>query len=234
MSDELVLPGGEIHLWSSTVLQPTTVRQQLYQTLSLDERTRAAQFRFDLHRNAYIVSRGMLRSVLSRYVGIKAENLRFIYGINGKPALRDWTVYFNVSHSHDIVVIVLAREPKLGVDVEYIRSIPDLENVARQFLSPTECNELFALDPDKRYNGFFNCWTRKEAYVKAIGDGLYAPLDQLQVTFRPGDPAAIIKVPGNEPIASQWSLFDWRPSEQYAGAIAIYGTGWQLCEKFML
>jgi 4'-phosphopantetheinyl transferase len=229
----LMLADGEIHLWSSGVHKPEAIQTALYRKLSLDERGKAARFRFDEHRNAYIVARGLLRLILSHYVGIEPEQLHFTYGPRGKPALRDSDLYFSASHSEGLVVYALARQPQLGIDVEYVRPIATLEVIAKQFFSAAEYDDLLTLNRSKRREGFFNCWTRKEAYVKAVGDGLYTPLDQFQVTLKPNQPATFVTIQGDQTLAARWSLFDWKPREQYSGAIAVCGTGWHLEEKSM-
>lgn len=226
-----MLADHEIHLWSSSVLKTESIKEKLYSTLSPDERERAARFRFSEQRRAYIVTRGLLRSILSCYVGIKPGKLQFAYGVRGKPTLTDIPIYFNVSHSKDMAVYAIAREAKLGVDVEYIRPMPDLESIAKQFFSAAEYDDLLALEVGQRCEAFFNCWTRKEAYLKAIGEGLYAPLDQFQVTLKLGHAPSFVTIQGLQNLAAEWSLFDWKPTEQYAGAIAIYGNKWRVTEK---
>lgn len=226
-----MLADHEIHLWSSSVLQPDSVKEKLYLTLSPDECEKAARFRFDEHRNAYIVARGLLRSILSYYVGIEPEKLQFTYGARGKPTLADIPIYFNASHSKDMAVYAIAKEPKLGVDVEYLRPMPDLEMIAKQFFSAAEYDDLLTLEVGQRCEGFFNCWTRKEAYIKASGDGLYAPLDQFRVTLKPGHAPGFVTIQGEENLAAEWSLFDWKPAEQYVGAVAVYGKSWCVTKK---
>ena len=119
----------------------------------------------------------------------------------------------------------------MGVDVEHIRPLSDLESIAKQFFSLAEYQDLLALERCQRCEGFFNCWTRKEAYVKALGDGLYAPLDQFQVTLRPGEPAAFVASQSDPTLPSTWSLFNLRPHHQYAAAVAIFGKEWQVVER---
>lgn len=226
-----MLAEHEIHLWSSGVLKPEAILRALYRKLSPDEREKAARFRFDRDRNAYIVARGLLRSILSHYVGIEPEQLQFTYGPKGKPALRGSHLYFNASHSKDLAVYALSLEPQLGIDVEYIRPITTLEAIAKQFFSAVEYDDLLTLNTSQRCEGFFNCWTRKEAYVKAIGDGLYAPLHEFQVTVKPDQPASFVTIQGDQTLAARWSLFDLKLGEQYSGAIAVYGRGWHLEER---
>jgi len=218
----------EIHLWSSSVRQPEVLQKDLRRTLSPDEWKKAARFRFDEQRNAYIVAHGLLRLILSCYAEVEPERLEFVHGPRGKPALRGVPIHFNMSHSKDVVVYAVAEEPKLGIDVEYIRSIPDVLAIARQFFSPVEYQDLLTLEEAQRSQGFFSCWTRKEAYIKAIGDGLYTPLDQFQVAVKPKQPVALVSIQEDQRSASEWSLFDWKLSQRYACAVAICGSGWHI------
>jgi 4'-phosphopantetheinyl transferase len=139
-------------------------------------------------------------------------------------------LHFNVSQSHDLAFFAFATEALLGVDIEKVRPLSDAEPIVRQFFSPNECNDFLRLDPDDRVEGFYSCWTRKEAYVKAIGEGLYAPLDQFQVTLNPRHPAAFVSINGCLDRASEWSLFHIRPADTYVGAVAVYGRGWTVRE----
>ncbi len=221
---------AEIHLWSSTLSLRESSRGKFYRTLSAEERERAANFRFSGHRDAYIVSRGLLRSILSQYSNEAPQQLVISYGSNGKPKLEDSPVYFNVAHSGQRVVFALARERMLGIDIELVRPMPNLEEIAMQFFSVPEYEDLLQVPEQERVSAFFRCWTRKEAYVKATGDGLQAKLDQFQVSLKPEEPARFVSIDADLTHAGQWSLFDWSPEKGYAGAVAVYGTGWQLIE----
>lgn len=228
VSDRLTLPDREVHISYAQLHAPPAVTQSLFEVLSSDERERAARFHFDEHREAFIISHGMLRSILALYTGAQPQELVFAYGSKGKPALPDSPVHFNMSHAKGLALYAVAREPLMGVDVESVRPMTDGESIASRFFSAAECADLFALDPRDRSSGFLNCWTRKEAYVKAIGDGLNAPLDGFQVSLKPGQPAAFLSINGDRERASEWSLFDLRPAEGYVGALAIYGRDWRL------
>ena len=218
----------EIHVcYARLSLSPDRLRS-LAGTLSPDERERAARFHLDKHREAFIAGRGVLRSVLSTYTGMAPREIVFRYAARGKPDLPGSLIHFNVSHSGDLAVYALAREPLIGADIERIHEIPDAQAIARRFFSPPEYAELLALRPEQRQVGFFNCWTRKEAYVKAIGDGLSAPLDGFQVSLSPGHPAAFVQIDGSAAKAAEWSLIDLQPESGFAGAVAIHGTGWKV------
>ena len=221
---------AEVHLWSSTLPLRESSRNQLYQTLSEEERERAARFRFAQDRNGYVTSRGLLRAILSRYLNQAPGGIAITYGMNGKPTLSGSPVCFNVAHSGQLVVFALAREERLGIDIEHIRPMDNLEEVARQFFSLAEYEDLLQIPEHGRLDAFFRCWTRKEAYVKATGKGLQAELDRFQVSLKPGEPTRFIAMNDGRNNSSDWSLFDWTPKKGYAGAIAIYGIGWRTVE----
>lgn len=199
--------------------------------LSGDERVKADRFHFQKHRTSYIIGRAILRRILTCYTGVAPEQVNFTYGARGKPAVSDSSISFNVSHSGDLALYALAREPLLGVDVERIRPISDVDAIARRFFSPSEYADLLSLDPTDRDAGFFRCWTRKEAYIKAIGDGLHAPLDRFRVTLLPDQPPALLAIEDDAERASRWTVFDLRPSHDFAAALAIFGRGWELIAK---
>jgi len=224
----MILPGGEIHLWCARLSADPAEHDLLQQTLSADERERAARFRFEQHRNAFVTARGMLRRILSWYTGTPPEALAFVYGDRGKPALPDSGFHFNLSHSGDLALYALARESRLGVDIEHIHRVADAEGIAKRFFSAGEYSALMALDPAQREQAFFRCWTRKESYIKALGDGLAAPLDRFQVALAPGQPPSFIEIDGDPQAAREWSLFDLTPAEGYVAAIAAYGREWRL------
>lgn len=214
---------NEIHLWTTFLSASADEFAHLYHTLSADERKRAQAFRFERHRTFFAIGRGLLRSILGWYLGCAARDIVFKYGPRGKPALDNCkpTLHFNLAHSEDYVVYALSGGTELGIDVEAVRPMPDIESIARSFFSPGECVDLFNLPTDKRLEAFFNCWTRKEAYVKAIGGGLSAPLDRFQVSLVPGQPAVFLKLLDRRYPISSWSLFHLLPSQGYVGALAI-------------
>ena len=166
----------------------------LKQVLSADEHARAERFYFQKDRERFMVARGLLRTVLGRYLNQEPSQLRFCYSPYGKPALATGsgrnTLRFNVSHSHGLALYAITCGRELGVDVELIRpELPD-EEIAERFFSFQEVSGLRALPPNMRLEAFFNCWTLKEAYIKARGEGLSLPLDQFDVALVPGEAAA--------------------------------------------
>jgi 4'-phosphopantetheinyl transferase len=189
--------------------------------LSGDELDRASSFKFDLHRNRYLAGRLALRELLGRYLNRAPSDVRFTYNPYGKPVLPGETLRFNVAHSDDLAVIGLTEHDPLGVDVERIRDLRDIDDLARTVFSERELAVFHALPEGSRSQGFFNCWTRKEAFVKAVGEGLSHPLDAFDVTFRPGEEARLVELNGSPTRAAAWSLFDVSPMAGWVGAVAV-------------
>jgi 4'-phosphopantetheinyl transferase len=211
----------EVQIWGIWLTASDAAVAYYHSVLSLDERHRAERFRFGNLRRSYILSRGGLRILLAHYLGCAPTGIEFIGGPKGKPALRDFSrIRFNTSHSGEMALYALTVGCELGVDVEQLRTLDDLESIAMRFFSPGEASELLSLNPEDRGPAFFRCWTRKEAYVKAIGDGLTIPLDCFQVTLLPGVPARFIQVAGDQGIAHEWTLDHLDLEPGYIGALA--------------
>jgi len=222
---DLELTSEEIHVWRAGLDQPPSAVESLLQILSPDERSRAGRFYFQKDRDHYIVARGVIRKLLGQYLGAEPERLRFCYNSYGKPALAPEiggdSLKFNVSHSHGLATFAVTRGWELGVDLELIRPDFATMEIAEHFFSRWEIEALRALPPEARAQAFFNCWTRKEAYVKARGQGLSLPLDQFAVSLAPGEPAALLHVEGDPEEARRWSLRELHLDPGYAGAIAV-------------
>ena len=215
----LSLATGEVHVWRLALDQPESVLTEFRRTLEADELERAGRFHFEKHRRHFVVGRGGLRHVLSRYLDVKPEELRFTYGAFGKPALVGDELRFNMSHSHGVALFAVAADRELGVDVEHMRADFASEDIARRFFSPVEVAAFGALQKEEQVAAFFRCWTRKEAYIKAIGRGLSEPLDAFDVTLAPGEAATLLRASGQD--VSRWSLFDLDVGEGYAGALLV-------------
>lgn len=213
----------DIHLWTAPLSGDVAEKQGIFEVLSPDERRRAGAFRFAKHRNAFIVARALLRHILSSYLQQPAKDITFTYGSKGKPALdqANPTLHFNLAHSENRVVYAFSKACELGVDIESVRHLPEFESIARSFFSPGECAQFLGLPADQQDQAFFSCWTRKEAYLKATGDGLMVPLNSFQVSLLPGEPAAFVKLAGDRYPISQWNLFHLDFPEGHVGALAI-------------
>lgn len=228
----LILARDEVHVWRASLNLDASHVQILQQTLAADERTRAERFYFQRDRAHFIVARGALRDILSRYLNRKPDQLRFCYNAYGKPALAgesdEDTLCFNVSHSHGLALYAVTRSREIGIDLERIRSDFADEQIPERFFSLREVAVLRALPPHLQTGAFFTCWTRKEAFIKAKGKGLSIPLDQFDVSLGPREPAALLRAEWNSQEASRWSLRELNPGPDYAAALAVEGHDWQL------
>lgn len=216
-----------VHVWRAALDQPAACVQRLSTTLSADERARAARFYFERDRRRFIVGRGSLRTILGRYLGLQPEQLRFCYSAHGKPYL-DLALRFNLAHSHGLALYAITSGREVGVDVEYVHPITGLDRLVERFFSARERTALRALPASQKQEAFFNCWTRKEAYVKAIGDGLACPLDQFDVSLTPGKPARVLSVAGDSRRACRWFIQGVASAPGYVAAVATTGRSPQL------
>jgi len=215
--------GDEIHVWHAALDREKSVLDQLVATLSPDEKARADRFHFANDRNRFVVARGLLRELLGAYLHQAPASLEFSYGEHGKPSLSGRNVSsglcFNLSHSSGLVVYAIARERKLGVDVEHVRPDSAGKSIARRYFSAQEVSDLQTMPPEARVEGFFHCWTRKEAYLKATGMGLQIPLDSFSVSLLPEKPAQFLG--GVEP---RWHIAAHHPADGYVAAVVYDGA----------
>ena len=221
---------GTVDVWTASLEPPAPLGTHLGGYLSPDEQERADRFVFPRDRNRFVAGRAFLRLLLGQYLGTEPRDLRFSYGPNGKPALADERndLRFNLAHSGELAVCALARGCDLGVDLEYLRPIRDAESVARSAFSPREVARLESLPEPERLRAFYEAWTRKEAFLKALGHGLARPLDSFDVTLGPGEPPRLLRTLGDPTEADRFSLRAFEPEAGYVGAVAITGHDWQV------
>lgn len=217
---------GEIHLWRVPVEenQPPGLVDRRHAILSPEERERAARFRFPVDAARFILCRGALRILLGRYTGSPPERISLSCGPNGKPGLADQhasSLEFSVSHSGNFALLGFTSQHPLGVDIEHLRPMPDADALAERFFSPAEREEYHSLTPNQRPLGFFNCWTRKESFVKAVGEGLSRPLDSFDVTLAPDQPARFRRIGSTQGENLSWSLLSFQAAPEYIAATAI-------------
>jgi len=228
----IALPQDEVHLWRLDLAAVAKGEQRWEQILSPDERARAARFHFPRDRQYFTAARAVLRTILASYEASDPKELVFRYSDKDKPFLsRRHTgsnVEFNVSHSGDVALLAFARRRELGVDVEKVRENFEHEAIARRFFSEQEQRQLAALAPAERYAGFFRCWTRKEAYIKAQGIGLSLPLHQFDVSLKPGDASALLSTRPDRSEVTRWSLQEVPAGDGYVAALCVRGDGWRL------
>jgi 4'-phosphopantetheinyl transferase len=195
--------------------------------LSQAESQRAQRFIREQDRRRFVVARARLRELLGARLGVRPRDVEFAYGAHGKPALApggDPGLCFNVSHCGSLAVYGFAEGRAIGVDVEAVRAMRDQDDIARRFFSPRESAAYFAVAPLERPLAFFNCWTRKEAFIKAIGDGLHYPLDSFAVSLRPDEPARILRVGDKFGKDCGWQLYSFSPVRGFVSAIVVEHT----------
>jgi len=223
-----LLTGAEIHVWCLFLDQQAADYALL---LSMDESQRAARFRFEREQRRFTVGHGLLRILLGRYLDLPSENLQFTYSATGKPALvAETSLRFNLAHSGELALVAVTMDREIGIDLEFLRPLPEAQELAGKFFSPLERDELAALPPDRKTEAFFGGWTRKEAYLKARGDGLTYPLDQFSVSLAPELPARLLKVAEGTDEMARWSLQSLSPAPGYVGALAVRSLDWQLSQ----
>lgn len=227
-----VLGPHQVHVWRVLLDQPGGFIDQLYGTLSQDERGRADRFRSGRLRRHFVAGRGSLRVILAGYLGCDPRGLTFGYGKYGKPELVQTAeagdLRFNLSHSGGMALLGVTRGREIGIDLEQVRPLADFEGMAGRFFAPREVADLAGVPQAEREKAFFNCWTRKEAYIKACGEGLFRALDQFVVSVRPAEPARLVHVEGDPNEACRWSLREVDPGPGYVGCVAVAGAGWDL------
>ena len=227
------IPGeNEVHLWLAAVPDCLPDLETLREALNAEERERAARFHFKRDCERYIVARGVLRLLLTTYFGTS----QFALTTNkfGKPLLQPPhdTLHFNVSHSRDLALFGFTRMGEIGADVECIRPDFATQEIANRFFAPDEAATLTQLGEGERAGAFFNCWTRKEAYIKARGIGLSLGLSTFTVTLKPGEAAALIRVDNDAGAPTRWTMLDLDVGAEYRAAAAFEGGGNVSCFRW--
>ncbi len=222
-SDPPPLADGEVHIWRLRLTSPDS--SKLLSILSEDEQRRARQFLFERHREHFIVGRVRMRQLLAAYTSCHAEQLTFAYENLGKPFFRQPELagrfHFNFSNSDDQALLAITREQPLGVDLERVRPMQDMLGLARRYFADRETEKLTALPSEEQPDAFFRCWTRKEAYLKAIGKGLTFPLRDVEVELLGYEPCRIFHVNGDRAEAADWTVIHLTPAAEFHGALAI-------------
>ncbi len=211
-------------------LDPTAAEfAALENLLSPAEINRADRFHFARDRRRFVVARGVLRLILGGYLQADPQGLSFHYGAHGKPSLAlsgtGWR--FNVSHSHEVALIAVTQQREVGVDVEFPRPLADRERLVAANFSASEAAVWHSLAAEAREAAFFTAWTRKEAFLKALGGGLTIPLQSFSVSLAPDEPAALLEVNGDVAAAADWGMASVPVGAGYFGALVGEGAGWR-------
>lgn len=222
--DKLTLNDAEAHIWRVDLDLDEYFRSSLLKLLSPDENDRARKFRFVKDSRNFIVVRGILRSLISNYLEINPAEISFQYSKFGKPSIADNnSLQFNISHSQSMALFGFTKKFNIGVDVEFVNPNIEVRDIAAKFFSRNEILNLFALPAEQQTLGFFNCWTRKEAFIKAVGEGLSFPLDQFEVSLEPDKPAKLLATDWDPKAVSKFSMYSLAAGVDYVGSLVIEG-----------
>ncbi|HMQ35120.1 MAG TPA: 4'-phosphopantetheinyl transferase superfamily protein [Chloroflexaceae bacterium] len=219
----LVLGPGELHVWRVVLAVEAVAARRLAEWLSPDERERAARFAFAGDRERFVVARGALRALLGAYLGLPPAALRFAYSRHGKPSLDGPAapLAFNLAHAGELALVVVARGRRVGVDVERVRDDFAYAPLLPDIFSPRERRAIAELPEERRRRAFFEGWARKEAYLKARGDGLSVPPSQVEVAMAPGERAPLRLPPDDA--GGPWALAPLDAGDGYAAAVVVEG-----------
>ena len=216
------LPPGTVHLWQRSLQESSEAVEACYQLLSAEEREKALRYRIERPRSDFVLTRGTLRLLLAAYLGTTPREVSFEYSEYGKPRLAvSCDVRFNVSHTNGLALLGFARNREIGIDVEQMRAEVEVLKLARRFFSTHEIDEIEKRSGDKLRRAFFHCWTRKEAYIKARGEGLSLPLQEFDVSVDRGATQALLATRPDASEASRWLIRDVPLSNGYAGALSV-------------
>jgi len=224
---DLKLLENEVHVWCASFKQLLSQVEQLIQILSEDEKNRANRFHFESDKTRFIIGRGLLRLILGRYFEIEPDQLQFSYSPTGKPALvsiGNTNVQFNLSHSEEMILYAFTRDRFIGIDLEYLRPIPNLKQLIQQFFSVAETSAILSLPVSDQQLAFLQTWTCKEAYLKATGEGL-GQLQQVEISLTPGKSCRLLNY---ELPANRWSLQTLTLAPDYVAALVVEGQDWHL------
>ena len=226
------LYGSEIHVWAASLRVSVEKLAGFESTLSMDEQERAGRFHFEPDRNDFVSGRGILRAILGSYLKIEPNQVHFEYGAFGKPILANQTansrLHFNLAHSDGVFLTAVSRLCPVGVDVEHNRMIANPDDLVKQVLSKTEAVDWQSLPNDSKTAAFYNLWTRKEACLKATGDGITERLQEFAVSFMPDEPARVVKSPEMLPSTGGWTVIELNPVPGYTAALAVPNSEFNL------
>jgi 4'-phosphopantetheinyl transferase len=226
------LTDSDIHVWRFSIEPPQQELESLFLLLSPDEKTRAERFYFERDRNRFIAARGLLRTIIAGYVDMPPSQIEFVYGNFGKPALKSQpqgkALEFNLSHSQDLALYIFNRNRQVGIDVEHVRSMPDMDNFAEQFFSSREIELINSLSGEQKNDAFFKLWTGKEALLKANGGGLTIPLSYMEISLDADGSVTLRSIDGDRKQAARWRLESFMPAAGYRASLAVEGCDGQV------
>jgi len=222
--EKLTLSDEEVHIWCADLELDECFQSSFLKFLSADEKARAQEFRFAEDSRNFIVARGILRSLIGKYLDINPTEISFQYSKFGKPSIAGNNfLQFNISHSQNIALLAFTNKFNIGVDVEFVNPNIEIKDIAERFFSTNEIMNLFGLPEKEQALGFFNCWTRKEAFIKAVGEGLSFPLNNFEVSLEPNQQAKLLATHWDPKAVSKWSMHSILPGANFVGCLVIEG-----------
>jgi 4'-phosphopantetheinyl transferase len=222
--DNLILSEKEAHVWRADLNLNEGFQNSFLNLLSADEKNRAKKFRFAKDSQNFIVARGILRLLIGKYLEINPAEVSFQYSEFGKPSIaHNNSLQFNISHSQNIALFAFTKKFNIGIDVEFVNPNIEVKEIATSFFSTNEIKNLLALPEQQQTLGFFYCWTRKEAFIKAVGEGLSFPLDKFEVSLEPNKPAKLLATDWQPKDVAKWSIYSLSPKANFVGSLVIEG-----------
>jgi len=226
------LTDSDIHIWCASLSASPEDLSHYTSLLSQDEMQRAKRFYFERDHNHFIIGRGLLRTLLGSYLDVEPSKIEFVYGQYGKPALKtgfyEKVLKFNLSHSEDLALYAFGLNHKIGIDLEHVHPMPDMDDFARQYFSLRENILINSLSGKQKEEAFFKIWTCKEAFLKANGNGLTVPINQVETAVESDGSVALISIGEREEQAELWRLESFTPISSYQAALAVKGNGGQI------
>ena len=222
--DSLILRDEDAHIWRADLEVDEGIQSSFLKLLTPDEKNRAQKFHFAKDKRNFIAARGILRFLIGKYLEMNPAEISFQYSQFGKPSIAsNNSLKFNISHSQNIALFAFTKKLNIGIDVEFVNPKIEAKDIAANFFSTNEVLNLLALPEELQTLGFFNCWTRKEAFIKAVGEGLSFPLDKFEVSLDPDKPAKLLATHWEPKAVSKWSMYSMLPETNFVGCLAIEG-----------
>ena len=226
----MTLASQEIHVWKVPLRPPEIWLKKLKNLLNGEERERAERYKAPARQEAFVTTRGMLRYILGWYLDTKPEHLKFDMGSHGKPYLVEPPtspgISFNLAHSADLALLAITHDRQVGIDIEHHRQILDYAGMVKRICSPAEQSFLMKIPHESQLTAFLSCWTRKEAYTKAIGKGITFPLNTITVSLTRELPVKLLHVEGHADEPSRWTMCELFPGAGYSAALVGEGQSW--------
>jgi 4'-phosphopantetheinyl transferase len=225
----------DVEIWRIPLCADRSILEFAETLISKEERERLKRFHFGRDRRRFLVARAAMRQILGAYLKVAPKSLAFEYGIHGKPELahphQEVGCCFNLSHSYELALLAVAQRIRVGVDIEFVDPAYDSEQIAELSFSPTEIRRLHAMPPEQRADAFFSCWTRKEAYAKALAKGLSIRLDTLDVGFGPDTPDCLPDLSDLDQRVSHWKIYDIPCATGYKAALVAEAGPHRICTR---